>query len=357
MRPRIALLPGDGVGPEVLRESRRALEKVAELRGHDFVLEEAPIGGVAIGATGLPLPPETVALCRDSDAVLLGAVGDSRYDGGEVRPESALLELRQSFGLFANLRPVKPLPVTAELTPLRPEVLDGVDLLFVRELTGGIYFGPRQEQGEGTDAYDTMLYGEEEVERIARVAFQAAADRRGKVTSVDKANVLASSRLWRRTVERVGESYPEVELEHVLVDAFAMHILRRPATFDVVLTGNMFGDILTDEASVLAGSLGMLPSASLGEGTFGLYEPIHGSAPDIAEQGVANPLGALLSSAMMLRHSLRLEEEAAAVEWAVTDALERGVRTPDLGPPGSSAATTREVGDAVVGGIEARLGD
>ncbi len=348
MRARIALLPGDGVGPEVLTQSRRVLEKIASVGGHDFHLEEAAIGGAAIDATGDPLPPETVALCQEADAVLLGAVGDPKFDCSPVRPESALLDLRQRFGLFANLRPVRVLPETAELTPLRPELLTGVDILFVRELTGGIYFGPRQEAGDGLEAYDTLLYTRSEVERIAHVAFRAARKRREKVTSVDKANVLASSRLWRSVVEEVGKGYPEVELEHVLVDAFAMHVLRRPATFDVVLTGNMFGDILTDEASVLAGSLGMLPSASLGEQRFGLFEPVHGSAPDIAGKGVANPVGTLLSTAMMLRYSLGLEEEASAIEGAIAAVLARGVRTPDLATAGSVAASTKEVGDAVL---------
>ena len=356
MKATIALLPGDGVGPEVLAESRRVLERVARIRGHHFILEDALIGGAAIRAAGRPMPRETVDLLMGSDAALLGAVGDPAFDGAEVRPEQALLALRRDFGLFANLRPVWPFPQTAELTPLRPEVLVDVDVLFVRELTGGIYFGPRQEQGEGTEAYDTLLYRVEEVERIAHLAFRAARLRRKRLTSVDKANVLASSRLWRRVVDRVAEDYSDVELEHLLVDAFAMHILRRPSTFDVVLTGNMFGDILTDEASVLAGSLGMLPSASLGTGRFGLFEPIHGSAPDIAGKGVANPMGTLLSTAMLLRHSLGLEVEAAAVEGAVATALARGFRTPDLGGGSHPAtSTTREVGDAVVGALEETL--
>ncbi|MGW8268352.1 MAG: isocitrate/isopropylmalate family dehydrogenase, partial [Longimicrobiales bacterium] len=249
MKARIVLLPGDGVGPEVLEESRRVLQRVGQIRGHDLELREALIGGAAIRTTGRPLPEETSDLCLEADAALLGAVGDPAFDGADVRPEQALLALRRKFGLFANLRPVWVFPQTAGLTPFRPGVLDDVDILFVRELTGGIYFGPRQEQGEGDRAFDTLLYSVEEVERIAHVAFRAARARRKKLTSVDKANVLASSRLWRRTVERVAERYPEVEVEHLLVDAFAMHILRRPSTFDVVLTGNMFGDILTDEAS------------------------------------------------------------------------------------------------------------
>jgi len=352
MKADIVLLPGDGVGPEVLAQSRRALEEIAKACSHDFRLHEAAIGGAAIDATGDPLPPETVALCRDADAILLGAVGDPRFDGGMIRPEAALLDLRQLFGLFANLRPVRLFPETVELTPFRPEILANVDILFVRELTGGIYFGPRKEAGDKPEAYDTLLYSRSEVERIAHVAFRAAKQRRGRVTSVDKANVLASSRLWRRVTEEVSGDSPEVELEHVLVGAFAMHVLRRPATFDVVLTGNMFGDILTDEASVLAGSLGMLPSASLGGEKFGLYEPIHGSAPDIAGKGIANPMGTLLSTAMMLRHSLGLEKEAKAMEGAVATALANGVRTPDLGTPGTTPATTDEVGEAVLLALE-----
>ena len=289
MNAAILLLPGDGVGPEVTSESRRVLETVADRCGHTFSIEEALIGGAAIRATGIPLPDETMAACRKADAMLLGAVGDPAFDGQPIRPEQALLALRKEFGLFANLRPVALMPETAELTPFRPEVLEDVDILFVRELTGGIYFGPREEQAAGDSAFDTLVYSEGEVERIAHVAFKAALGRKKKLASVDKANVLASSRLWRRVVDRVAEEYPDVEVEHVLVDAFAMHVLRRPSTFDVVLTGNMFGDILSDEASVLAGSLGMLPSASLGSGKEGLYEPIHGSAPDIANQNIANP--------------------------------------------------------------------
>jgi 3-isopropylmalate dehydrogenase len=352
MRANILLLPGDGVGPEVLRESRQILKRIAELRGHEFQLSEAFIGGAAIRATGSPLPPETVDACNATDAILLGAVGDPEFDGREIRPEQALLELRKQFGLFANLRPVRLLPETAELTPFRPEVLKGVDILFVRELTGGIYFGPRQEQEGGSQAHDTLLYSVEEVERIAHVAFEAAGQRRKKLTSVDKANVLASSRLWRRVVDDVAKGYPEVEVEHVLVDAFAMHVLRRPATFDVVLTGNMFGDILSDEASVLAGSLGMLPSASLGEGKIGLYEPIHGSAPDIAGKGIVNPIATLLSTAMMLRHSLDLEEEARAIEDAVATVLATGMRTADLGSGNDTPATTQEFGAAVAAALE-----
>lgn len=359
MNAKILFLPGDGVGPEVLAECRRALDTIAEIRGHRFRMPEAPVGGVAIRASGRPLPKQTVDLCMESDAALLGAVGDPAFDGAPVRPEQGLLELRERFGLFANLRPVWLFPQTASLAPLRPEILEDVDVLFVRELTGGIYFGPRQEEGTTGEAYDTLRYRAEEVERIAHVAFRAARIRKQRLTSVDKANVLASSRLWRRAVDRVAEEYPDVSVEHLLVDAFAMHILRRPSTFDVVLTGNMFGDILTDEASVLAGSLGMLPSASVGRDRFGLFEPIHGSAPDIAGQGRANPMGALLSTAMLLRHSLGLEAEATGLEGAVATALARGYRTPDLGPADSGAvgSTTTEVGAAVVTALEETLAE
>ncbi len=357
MNAKIALLPGDGVGPEVLREGRRLLERVGEMRSHSFEMEEAPMGGSAIRTCGRPLPDETLEICSEADAVLLGAVGDPAFDGADVRPEQGLLALRSHFDLFANLRPVWVFPQVAHLSPIRPEVVTDVDVLFVRELTGGIYFGPRQEEGGAGEAFDTLLYRVEEVERIAHVAFQAAMIRRKTLTSVDKANVLASSRLWRRVVDRVGQEYPEVEVEHLLVDAFAMHILRRPATFDVVLAGNMFGDILSDEASVLAGSLGMLPSASLGGGRFGLFEPIHGSAPDIAGKGVVNPMATFLSVAMMLRHALGLEEEAAGIEGAVATALARGYRTPDLGvDPEKEASTTEEVGRAVLEGLEETLG-
>jgi len=357
MTAKIVMLPGDGVGPEVLQESRRILERIGEIRRYGFTLQEALIGGAAIRAIGAPLPPETVSACEGADAILLGAVGDPEFDGEEVRPEQGLLELRKHLELFANLRPVRLLPETAALTPFRPEVLSGVDILFVRELTGGIYFGPRQEQGEGLEAQDTMVYRVEEVERIAHVAFRAAEGREKRVTSVDKANVLASSRLWRRVVDQVAKGYPDVELEHILVDAFAMHVLRRPATFDVVLTGNMFGDILSDEASVLAGSLGMLPSASLGEGTIGLYEPIHGSAPDIAGKGVVNPMATLLSTAMMFRHSLSLEAEARAIETGVALTLGQGVRTADLGTGNFAPATTREVGDCVLAHVVEALSE
>jgi 3-isopropylmalate dehydrogenase len=355
---RIVLLPGDGVGPEVVAEARRVLEAVGERRGVAFEFVEAAIGGLAIDLHGDPLPAATLAACERADALLLGAVGGPQWSDptAPVRPEQGLLALRQRFELFANLRPIPVYRCLVHLAPVRAELLAGVDILFVRELTGDVYFGPRQEQGAGVSAHDTMLYTVPEVERIARVAFEAARGRRRKLTSVDKANVLASMRLWRRTVERVACEYPDVELEHALVDSCAMHLVRRPASFDVVLAGNLFGDILSDEASVLSGSLGMLPSASLGSGGFGLYEPVHGSAPDIAGRGIANPVGAILSAAMLLRSSLGREGEAAAVERAVERALEGGALTADLAAPGAPALSTRAMGDAILLRLDEELG-
>ncbi|MBI3928475.1 MAG: 3-isopropylmalate dehydrogenase [Armatimonadetes bacterium] len=347
MRATVAVLPGDGIGPEVTAEAVRALRRIAELYGHELEFREALLGGCAIESQRDPLPEETLRVCRESEAILMGAVGGPRWSDptAGVRPEQGLLRLRSTFELFANLRPVRAWPGVSERSPVRaPEV----DLLFVRELTSGIYFGPRHEQDENGVAWDTMKYTVEEVERVARVAFQAARGRRGRVASVDKANVLAASRLWRRTVDRVAREFPDVLLEHVLVDACAMHLLTRPASFDVVLASNLFGDILSDEASVLAGSLGMLPSASLGKTPFGLYEPVHGSAPDIAGQGIANPVGALLSAAMLLRHSLGLETEAGALEGAVEETLAAGARTRDVAEPTKSALGTREFADRVL---------
>ncbi len=357
MKAHIAVLPGDGIGPEVTAEAVQVLEHVGRVFGHTFTFEEALLGGCAIDATGTALPEETVATCQAADAVLLGAVGGPKWDDptAKVRPEQGLLGLRKVLGLFANLRPVKLFPQLLHASTLRPEVLQGVDLLVVRELTGGIYFGPRQEAGqEGDEAYDTMLYTRPEVERVVRLAAQAAQGRRKRLTSVDKANVLASSRLWRRVTEEIVSSeFPDVTLEHLLVDSAAMHLIRRPASFDVIVTGNMFGDILTDEASMLAGSMGMLPSASLGEATNsvgrprGLYEPIHGTAPDIAGQGIANPLAAILSAAMLLRHSLGLEDEARAVEQAVATTLADGYRTADIARPDEQTVDTVTMGRAV----------
>jgi 3-isopropylmalate dehydrogenase len=350
MQAHIVTLPGDGIGPEVVTEGVKALRRVAAAYDHRFTFEEALIGGCAIDATGDPLPEATLEACQRADAVLMGAVGGPKWSdpAATVRPEQGLLGLRQGLGLFANLRPVRVYPALIDASPLRPERLEGVDLLVVRELTGGIYFGPRKEAMEADPvAYDTMRYSADEVERIAHVAFRLARQRRNRVASVDKANVLAASRLWRRVVAEVAKGYPDVTLEHVLVDAAAMHLLRRPADFDVMVTANMFGDILTDEASMLAGSMGMLPSASLSEGAFGVYEPIHGSAPDIAGKGIANPLGAILSAAMLLRHSLGLEEEADAIEGVVEAVLGDGHRTPDIAGPGELIVGTAGMGDLV----------
>lgn len=353
MQATIVTLPGDGIGPEITAAAVRVLESVAARWGHTFTFHEALMGGCAIDATGDPLPDETLRACEQADAVLLGAVGGPQWSdpAAPVRPEQGLLRLRQHFDLFANLRPVKAYPALAEYAPLRADLLRDVDILFVRELTSGIYFGPREEQGEGEAAWDTMLYTVEQVRRVARVAFEAARNRRGHVASIDKANVLASMRLWRRTVDEVAREYPDVALEHGYVDAAAMHLLRAPARFDVVLAGNMFGDILSDEASVLAGSLGMLPSASLGEGTFGVYEPIHGSAPDIAGRGIANPTGTILSAALLLRHSLGLETEARAVEQAVEAALSDGARTADITPDQGAALSTDAFTERVISGL------
>ncbi len=353
---RIAVLPGDGIGPEVVDAARRVLQRVAEIGGYTFVFKEALIGGCAIDETGSPLPDRTLGVCEESDAILLGAVGGPRWSdpSAPVRPEQGLLALRQHFALFANLRPVRVFPALIPHAPLRPELLaDGVDILFVRELTGGIYFGERQEQGTGDSAYDTLYYTVGEVERVAHVAFKAARQRRRKVTSVDKANVLAAMRLWRRTVHEVAIAYPDVELEDVLVDACTMHLMRRPTSFDVILADNMFGDILSDEAAILAGSLGMLPSASLGNSTFGLYEPIHGSAPDIAGKGIANPIGTILSAAMLLRHSLGLAEEASLIEEAVAVVLDSGLRTADINLGGEKAASTTDMTEAILARLPA----
>lgn len=344
----IAVLPGDGIGPEVVAEAEKVLQAVGERYGHQFVLEHGLVGGAAMDAVGVPLPEATITLCRASDAVLFGAVGDPKYDdpAAKLRPEQALLGLRKGLELFANLRPVRVHPALADTSPVRTDLVRGVDLVVVRELTGGIYFGQPRVEGDER-AVDTMVYTRSEVERIAHLAFRVARGRRGKVSSVDKANVLACSRLWRRTVEAVASEYPDVTLEHILVDAATMHLITRPRSFDVVLTGNQFGDILSDETSVLAGSMGMLPSASLGDGRLGLYEPIHGSAPDIAGRGIANPLGTILSAAMLLRHSLDLEAEAQSVESAVSAVLDGGHRTADLAA-GRLAITTQQMGDLVV---------
>jgi 3-isopropylmalate dehydrogenase len=362
---RIALLPGDGIGPEVLEAGQRVLAAIGEQCGHQFSFDFGLIGGAAIDATGAALPDETIALCQKADAVLLGAVGGPKWDApnAAVRPEQGLLGIRRALGLFANLRPVVPFPSLVGASPLRPELLVGVDLLVVRELTGGIYFGAKRCEpipGGGERVTDECTYTTAEVERVVRVAADLARARRGKLTSVDKANVLDTSRLWRRVVlQIIGDEYPDLKLDHLLVDTCAMRLVQRPADFDVIVTENMFGDILTDEAAVLSGSIGLLPSASLGVGEPGdrrpgLYEPIHGSAPDIAGRGVANPIGTILSVAMLLRHSLGLEAEARAVEQAVRATVEAGVLTPDVAT--AAPGTTADVVDSVLSGLGERQG-
>ncbi|MGH8139798.1 MAG: 3-isopropylmalate dehydrogenase [Steroidobacteraceae bacterium] len=355
MKARIALLGGDGIGPEVIAEGVRCLQAIGAACDHEFALTPRPFGGEAIDACGDPLPPSTLQTCLESDAVLLGAIGGPKWSapGAKVRPEQGLLRLRKELGVYANLRPVKLQRCLIDASTLKPAVLEGVDLIFVRELTGGIYFGEKKR--DATSAADVCTYTVAEVERIVRVAARLARQRRRKLTSIDKANVLETSRLWREVSTRVvREEFPDVALEHILVDAAAMHLIRRPSDFDVLVTENMFGDILTDEASMLSGSLGLLPSASLGEGKRGLYEPIHGSAPDIAGRGIANPIGAILSAAMLLRHSLELTKEADALDGAVARALQSGARTPDIAPPGSRVLSTRETGDAVLAALRQR---
>jgi 3-isopropylmalate dehydrogenase len=350
LKAHIVLLPGDGIGAEVIPEARRVLEHLAGKFGHAFTFAEYLIGGGSIDAHGTALTDETLAACKAADAVLLGAVGGPKWDdpAAAVRPEQGLLGLRKGLGLFANLRPAKTNPALVGASPLRPERLEGVDLLVVRELTGGLYFGqPKgRSQVEGRmRAVDTLEYYDYEIQRVVELAFRLARGRRGKVTSVDKANVLESSRLWRQTAAAIGVENADVTLEHMLVDTAAMRLVTHPASFDVLVTENTFGDILTDEASVLTGSMGMLPSASLGEGGPGVYEPVHGSAPDIAGRGLANPLGAILSGALLLRHSLKLEAEAAAIERAVDRALADGCRTADLA---GGDLGTRAMTDAVL---------
>jgi len=348
MKATIVILPGDGIGPEICKATRMVLERVAGRFGHDFEFAEHAIGGAAIDATGTALPEATLEACRGADAVLLGAVGGPKWDdpNAKVRPEQGLLAIRKGLGLFANLRPVKAHPALIAASPLKEDRLAGVDIMVVRELTGGLYFGePRKREvtEQGTRAIDTLEYYDHEIRRVVRLACKLARGRRARVTSVDKANVLESSRLWRQVATEVDAEFPDVTMDHQLVDAAAMRLITSAAEFDVIVTENMFGDILTDEASVLTGSLGMLPSASLGEGTLGLYEPIHGSAPDIAGKGVANPLGTILSAAMLLRHSLGLEAEAKSVENAVFHAVQEGHRTRDIGGNLGTDAMTEAV--------------
>ncbi len=355
MHAHIITLPGDGIGPEVTREGVRVLEHVAKKFDHQFEFEQHLIGGCAIDATGEALSSATLDACGKASAVLLGAVGGPKWDDprAKTRPEAGLLALRKGLGLFANLRPVKPHPALVHASPLKPEKIAGVDFVVVRELTGGLYFGKPQgrfedaERGK-TRAVDTLEYSDVEIKRVVDLACRLAEPRRGKVTSVDKANVLASSRLWREIAVETARAYPKIALDHLLVDTCAMRLIAAPVSFDIIVTENMFGDILTDEAAVLVGSMGLLPSASLGEGTLGVYEPIHGSAPDIAGKGIANPIGTILSTAMLLRYSLNLPREADAIERAVDRAISEGCRTTDLAQPGERVLSTREMADAII---------
>ena len=352
MNFKITLLPGDGIGPEVVSEAVRVLDVIAGKFGHSFTFTERLMGGCSIDKLGSSLTDETLADCQAADAVLLGAVGGPQWDDPNARdrPERGLLGLRKGLGVFANLRPVKVHPALIDSSPLKPEKLAGVDILVIRELTGGLYFGwPKgRDVKDGRErAVDTLEYYDYEIQRVVMLAFELAKERRKKVTSVDKANVLESSRLWRQIATRIGKEHPDIELEHVLVDTASMRLVTNPAGMDVIVTENMFGDILTDEASVLAGSMGMLPSASIGDQGPGLYEPIHGSAPDIAGKGIANPIGTILSSAMLLRHSLKLEAEAVVVEKAVDEVIAAGARTKDLG----GHLSTRQMADAIIANL------
>jgi len=360
MQFKLAVLPGDGVGPEITTEAIKVLQAVGKRFGHNFDLRYGLIGGVAIDKQGTALSPETLKICRNCDAVLLGAVGDPKWDDpqAKVHPEDGLLELRKELGLFANLRPVKVFPVLVDSTNLKPKVIEGADFVFVRELTGGLYFGrpkKRWKTLKGRRAVDTMTYSEQEIERIVRVGFELARTRGRKLISVDKANVLESSRLWRQVATEVAVNYPDVELEHMLVDACAMRLIQNPTYFDVLVTENTFGDILTDEASMLAGSMGMLPSASLagvpqeGVNIFGMYEPAHGSAPRRAGLNMINPIAIILSTAMMLRCSFGLTKEAQTVESAVAEVLQEGYRTYDIMSEGKTKVGTKEMGELIAG--------
>ena len=356
MKYNIAVIPGDGIGPEVINEAIKVLDAVGSKYGHEFNYTQVLAGGAAIDAAGECLPQETIDIAKKSDAVLLGAVGGPKWDSlpGDKRPERALLGIRKELGLFANLRPAIMFDELKDACPIRPEKVEGgLDLLVVRELTGGIYFGERgyKDTNMGKAAYDIEQYSEGEVRRIAKVAFDMAMKRNKKVTSVDKANVLESSRLWRKTVAEVAKEYPEVELENFYVDNTAMQLVYNPKQFDVIVTSNIFGDILSDEASMITGSLGMLPSASLAEGNFGMYEPVHGSAPDIAGTGKANPMATILSAAMMLKYTFGLSDEADAIENAVKKTLAAGYRTPDIMSEGKTPATTEQIGSLIAQNI------
>ncbi|MBI1736108.1 MAG: 3-isopropylmalate dehydrogenase [Candidatus Rokubacteria bacterium] len=356
---KIAVLPGDGIGQEVIPEAIRVLEAVAKGSGTSFEFEHAMVGGTAIDATGGPLPPATLDLCRKSDAILFGAVGGPKWDAvaHEKRPERGLLAIRKELDLYANLRPAKCFPMLVDASPLKRSVVEGTDLMVIRELTGGLYFGePRGIEyfsDGGARAINTMAYTSREIERVARMGFEVARKRRKKLASVDKSNVLVVSQLWREIVTRLGKEYPDVTLEHVLVDNCAMALVQKPTAFDTIVTENTFGDILSDEAAILAGSMGMLPSASIG-GSVGLYEPVHGTAPDIAGQGVANPIAAILSAAMLLRYSLNRVADADRVEAAVLKVLEGGHRTGDIASPGTKRVGTREMGELIVRAVEAQ---
>ncbi len=352
---KIAVLPGDGIGPEVVGEAVKVLQAVADAAGFQLDLQYAEVGGAAIDKYDTPLPEETLDICKASDAVLLGAIGAPQYDNlpSNMRPEKGLLGLRAGLGLFANLRPAQVYPALVDASSLKPELVAGIDILIVRELTGGIYFGEPSDQDE-QHGLSTMIYTRPEVERIARVAFEAAQKRGGRLCSVDKANVLQVSQFWRKVVVETAKDYPEVELSHMYVDNAAMQLVRQPRQFDVIVTGNMFGDILSDEASMLTGSLGMLPSASLGEGS-GMFEPVHGSAPDIAGQNKANPIATIASVAMMLQYSLDRKEEAAAIEKAVAGALEQGARTADIAREGENVLSTTEMGELIINKVKKLL--
>ena len=357
MRKRIIILPGDGIGKEVTTEGKGVLQKIAELFEHEFLFEEATIGHDAIEATGNPLPDETLAKLKNCDAILFGAVGHPQYDNDptlKVRPEQGLLKMRKELGLYANLRPIKLFDELLHASSIKPEILRGSDILFFRELTGDVYFGEKGRKDDGNTAYDLMIYQRFEIERIAHKAFQAARSRKKKVTSVDKANVLESSRLWREVVREIGKQYPDIELEHQFVDAAAMKLIHKPTSFDVVLTGNLFGDILTDEASQIAGSMGMLASASVGD-TVGLYEPIHGSAHDITGKGIANPLASILSAALLLDISFGLKEESNVIVQAVDATLKKGYRTIDIADASTAKEkilNTQQMGQCVLNAIE-----
>ena len=356
MNYQIAVIPGDGIGPDVVEQTLKVMDKVGEKFGHAFHYTKVLAGGCAIDATGACLPQETIDICKASDAVLLGAVGGWKWDNlpGDQRPERALLGLRKALGLFANLRPALLFEQLADASPLKPEILaGGLDIVVVRELTGGIYFGEKghRDTDLGPAAYDIEQYAEGEVRRIAKVAFDMAMKRNKHVTSVDKANVLESSRLWRRVVAEVAQDYPEVTLDNLYVDNAAMQLVRNPRQFDVIVTSNIFGDILSDEASQITGSIGMLPSASLAEGNFGMYEPVHGSAPDIAGQDKANPMATILSAAMMLRYTFGLGAEADAIENAVKSVLDQGYRTPDLYAGQGTQVGTAQMGDLIAAAI------